>query len=460
MTDPASTGPASRWPLPDPRTAEQRERDKAAARLQHAVLSRPNQDPDARARIDQVVERISQRQVAAGDRGTPFVRIDPPGNARPVLVAVDQLVVRADQRELAAAGDWFRGYARRAREGRRADIYHARSRKAEGELDADARRLRERKITANLNPIVPLGYIIKGDAYPGLTAVAPGYVPESGTPTDASVRVAIVDTGVTDQTRTDSWLPPTTVLNAGTDELNIVAPFDRNDWFSGHGTFTAGIVRQVAPGVEIVVYRFTGADGVGTDTAAADALTRAAEEGVADGRQLIINASFGVAAVNGTPPVALQDAVDDIAQRYPEVLIVASAGNDGTSEPLYPAAFPGVIAVGALNEDLTPAEFSSSGTWVDCSTVGVGVVSTFVRGKLPPEPIAGTDDVEFGTDPWAVWSGTSFTAPQISGAVAALCSANPGLSPRAAFDDHLVPGRPTQTGYGTIVKILPGTPTT
>src|SRR5689334_21709427 len=106
MTNPASNGPASRWPLPDPRTAEQRERDKAAARLQHYVLSTPNQDPAARARIDQVVDQIRQRQVAAGRRGTPFDRIDPPGSDRPVLVAQDQLVIRADQQELAGAGDW------------------------------------------------------------------------------------------------------------------------------------------------------------------------------------------------------------------------------------------------------------------------------------------------------------------------------------------------------------------
>lgn len=457
MTNPASNGPASRWPLPDPRTAEQRERDKAAARLQHDVLSTPNQDPAARARIDQVVDQIRQRQVAAGRRGTPFDRIDPPGSDRPVLVAQDQLVIRADQQALAGAGDWFGAYSRHAREGRKADVYRARNRKGHADLAADARRLREQKITANVNVIVPLGYIIKGDAYPGATAVAPDYVVRPVNPTEPLVRVAIVDTGITDQTRDDGWLD--NVINDGTDELNIVAPFDRNDWLSGHGTFTAGIVRQVAPGVEIVVYRFTGADGVGTDTAAADALIQAADEGVAAGRRLIINASFGVTAVGGVPPVALQEAVEYITEEYPDVLIVASAGNDGTSDPLYPAAFPGVIGVGALNADLTPAAFSSSGDWVEISTVGVGVVSTFVEGKLPPEPIANISDVVFGTDPWAVWSGTSFTAPQISGAVAALCNAEATLTPRAAFDDQLIPGLSTEPGYGAIIEVLPGTPT-
>ena len=456
MTNPASTGPASRWPLRDPRTAEQRERDKAAVRLQHDVLSTPNQDPAARERIDQVVDQIRQRQVAAGVRGTPFDRIFPSGSDRPVLVAQNQLVVRAGEQELAGAGEWFHTYRRRARAGRKADVYHARDRKAESELEADARRLRDRKIMANVNLIVPLGYIIKGDAYPGATAVSPDYVLPAGD-ADTTVRVAIVDTGMTDQTRTDGWF--TNVVNEGTDELNIVAPFDRNDWFSGHGTFTAGIVRQVAPGVEIVIYRFTGADGVGTDTAAADTLIRAAEEGAAANRRLIINASFGVSAVDGVPPVALQEAVESITTEYPNVLIVASAGNDGTSEPLYPAAFPGVIGVGALNDDLTPAAFSSSGDWVRCSTVGVGVVSTFVQGKLPPEPIDNVADVIFGSDPWAVWSGTSFSAPQISGAVAVLCSADPALAPRTAFENQLIAGRPTQSGYGAILKILPGTPT-
>jgi subtilisin family serine protease len=126
----------------------------------------------------------------------------------------------------------------------------------------------------------------------------------------------------------------------------------------------------------------------------------------------------------------------------------------GVSVP--PAAFDGVVAVGALTDDLRPAPFSNHGSWVRCSAVGVGVVSTFVTGIEPPEPQADQPDQVFGADSWALWSGTSFSAPQISGAVARLCGEEPGRTPRAALD-ALLAGQPELPGYGRTVRLLPGT---
>lgn len=445
MTNPQGTGAASRWPLPDPRTDDQRDRDKEAVRRQVEVLTDGNGDSPTRRRLAEVVDRIQRRQRSA-EQGvaTPFIRL---GGDREVLAAVDEVVISGDDQEVA-------GYTRARHVGRRAGLYRPQNAKGLAGLRADLKKLRAQNIRANVNPIVPLGYVIKGDAYPGLTAARPAF---PAVPIDDSVRVAIVDTGLSPEVRTDSWFNG--VRPEGIDQLNVIAPLDRNDWFAGHGTFTTGIVRQVAPSAEIAIYRFTGPDGIGTDTAAADVLIKAADEGA--GRRLIINTSFGVPAVDGVPPLALQDAVEYIAETYPDVLIVASAGNDGVVEHLYPAGFdqPNVIAVGALREDLTPAGFSNRGPWVRCSSVGVGVVSTFVQGKLPPEDNLGVDDVVFGADAWATWSGTSFSAPQISGAVAALCAEDPALTPREALD-RLLAGRPTLDGFGTIVHLLPGTPTT
>jgi thermitase len=153
----------------------------------------------------------------------------------------------------------------------------------------------------------------------------------------------------------------------------------------------------------------------------------------------------------------MREAVDVITARYPGVLIVASAGNLGTAEPVYPAAFDGVVAVGAVTHDLRPAPFSSHGAWVTCSAVGVGVVSTFVRGTGPPEPDPAHPDQVFGADPWAMWSGTSFSAPQVSGAIARLCQEDPAITPRAALAT-LLSGRPALPGLGPVVRLLPGTP--
>jgi thermitase len=455
MTSHAKGPTGSRWPLPDPRTPTQHEQDKPAVRRQVAELLRPDGNAGARKKVDDLIELIRKRQLGAPpEEANRFAVFAPAGGAPPVLVAENQLVVDAGDPDLAQL-DVLGDYSPADRPGRhprrKTRVFRGRGPKNVDKLREDAQRIRrEANITANVNPIVPLGYVIKGNDYPGLTTVTESFAPAAG---GAPVRVAIVDTGRTAENRSDGWF--TNVVRDGTDPLNIVAPLDRNDFSAGHGSFVAGIVRRVAPGCEIVVYRFTGADGLGTDEAAADLLMKAAEDGA--GGRLIINASFGAPAVDDVPPVALHDAVRDISTRYPEVLIVASAGNDGGVDKLYPAGFDelGVKAVGALDSTLAAATFSNHGPWLHCSAVGVGVVSTFVKGLLPPETGLAAD-VNFPVDAWATWSGTSFTAPQISGAVAQLCSEDATLSPKAAFD-LLIQDLPVLNGYGAIVHIMPGT---
>ncbi|MET8153919.1 S8 family peptidase [Actinoplanes sp. NPDC049668] len=442
------------WPISDHRSAEQLERDAAAVRAQVSKLVSPNGDEAARRDSDAVVERIRRRQLTAGDQATPFVLYHPADGSGPVLCADNRLVVDADAAQAARLGGLLAGYAAADRAGRnprrRTRVFRGPNKGTLEALRRDAKRLRdEHKIMAGVNAVVPLGYIVKCDSYPGPTVAPAAFAGGGG---GEPVRVAIVDTGLTAAPRTDAW--DSGVVRNGTDPVNVLAPLDRIDWFAGHGTFAAGIVRQIAPDCEVVVYRYTSTDGLGTDEAAADMLIQAADD--AAGERVIINASFGAPAVDGVPPLAMREAVRYITETYPKALIVASAGNDGSARPLYPAAFPGVKAVGALNSDLSAAAFSNHGDWVHCSAVGVGVVSTFVEGKLPPETGIGAD-VDFPADSWATWSGTSFSAPQISGAVAALCGDDGAVTPAAAFD-QLIAGRPTLDDYGTVVHLLPGTP--
>jgi hypothetical protein len=431
--------------LADHRSAAQLQRDAAVARRQLAALT----SPDARARVLEILDQIQRRRVASG-RGVPFFRQTAGGID--ALIAEGQMVVRGTP--AVTAGLTGSGYAPVSRTD--GTQVFAAPRTPE-RLWADLRALRSRGIEAAPNPIVPLGPVIKGDDQPVPTIGPAGPPPRDGSARPAPVRVALVDTGIDPRPRSDGWLAG--AARAGdADPLDEVAPFGRLDWFAGHGSFAAGVVQQVAPQCEIVVHRFTSGDGLGTDTEAAAALLRAVDEGIREpGRRLIVNASFGVPAVDGMPPLALQDAVRRIGERHPDVLIVASAGNSGDGEPHYPAAFDGVVAVGALHHDLSPAPFSAHGDWVDCSAVGVGVVSTYVRGTLPPEPAAGVPDDHFPDDAWALWSGTSFTAPQIAGAVARLCLQDAALTPEAALAG-LLQGRPTRPGYGTVLRLLPGTP--
>jgi hypothetical protein len=110
-----------------------------------------------------------------------------------------------------------------------------------------------------------------------------------------------------------------------------------------------------------------------------------------------------------------------------------------------------VVSVAALSADLRPAPWSSRGFWVRCATVGQGVTSTYVEGR--ESPLLDRSPRSFGPDPWGVWSGTSFTTPQIAGALARVHGG--GIPLGEALRRLLGTGRPLP-GFGQALKILPG----
>jgi hypothetical protein len=135
-----------------------------------------------------------------------------------------------------------------------------------------------------------------------------------------------------------------------------------------------------------------------------------------------------------------------------EAFIVAAAGNYGDTTPCWPAAFRRVVSVAALGPDMLPSQWSSRGFSVTCSTIGQGVRSTFVEGRESAliDPVPQT----FGPDAWALWSGTSFAAPQITGALA-LLHEQYGYPLRDALRVLLAAGRPVPQ-FGQALRILPG----
>ncbi len=336
------------------------------------------------------------------------------------------------------------------------------------QLAAAAAVLRGNGLDASVSTVTATAPIIKppptpppGGPGPLETAFARPAAAESrvearrqpGGPGEPAVVIAI-DTGRTRDLRADGWLNNVPRDSDNIDRLDEF-PLPNGDGFldsaAGHGTFVLGCIRQVAPDADLRVYRAVDSDGIASEVRVACELIRAVKQGGAQ----IVNLSVGCQTPDNVPPVALKAALEIIGEwereTGREVLIVAAAGNFGDTLPCWPAAFPGVVSVAALTPGLAAAPWSSSGPWVTCSTVGQGIYSTFVTGRESPEldPAA----TVFGPDAWALWSGTSFAAPQIAGALARLYE--DGYPLRKALQTLLAAGLPVPE-YGQALKILPG----
>ena len=203
--------------------------------------------------------------------------------------------------------------------------------------------------------------------------------------------MAVIDTGINREDRTDGWLATIAETPLNEDPLDVLPADGILDASAGHGTFVSGVLQQVAPQATIVVYRKADTDGMATVQDIGNAIIQAARDGAN-----IISLSMACPGVADEAQAALLTAVQTVQDEHPEVLIVASAGNNGTDVPMYPAAIPGVIGVAALHADLTPADWSSFGDWVTCSAVGVGIASTFVPGV---EDDANDTSQKFGPNP-------------------------------------------------------------
>jgi Subtilase family len=389
---------------------------------------------DHRLRREQLAD-LQRRRAGRPD----LVQFDvlPDGEGSEVLAVRGELLVRAADLGSAAVAALVAGWGLRAvpvaeLDGRVVRLVGPAEPGRVAALLADAAA---RGLPVAASHLTPMGGIVmKGGTAP--TPAATGRRFPGGT--GAGPVVAVLDTGVAARPRTDGWL-------AGVGGPDDVDPLDaiggdgELDPGAGHGTFAAGIVQQVAPDAQVRAYRVMDSAGLGSEVAVAGAMVRAAEDGAA-----VINLSLGTQTIGDRPPVALEAAMELLAERHPDVLVVAAAGNDGDTRPCWPAAFPDVVSVAGLDADLRPGDWSNRGDWVTCSTVGEDVVSTYVTGRH--------GEHEFGPDAWASWTGTSFAAPQVAGAVAGRCAAEPGTTPRAALAGLLAGGHDVP-GHGRALPV-------
>ncbi len=251
-----------------------------------------------------------------------------------------------------------------------------------------------------------------------------GYGPGAG------VRVGLIDTGVNDH---HQWVNERSERRYGLDvEVASLTGNDTVDEAAGHGTFAAGLILRRAPGATVVVRGQVTGGGLIDDWVLARALLELGQtEG--DERVDLIHLSLGGFTPDNIGLLATGRALRILSATNPDLVVVASAGNDGVDRPHYPAAYKGVVGVGALEGEKGAASFTNFGNWIDACTNGVNVVSTYFAGALVPPMAASLTPQPF--DGWASWSGSSHAAAQVSGAIAARmepANGSPRISARQA----------------------------
>jgi subtilisin family serine protease len=186
--------------------------------------------------------------------------------------------------------------------------------------------------------------------------------------------------------------------------------------YTGHGTFVAGVMRAIAPAAEIVVCN---AFSVAGSQVESDLVTRLEDElrrGVD-----IFHLSIAARSRHDLPLIAFEQWLKRLSQTKGSICI-APAGNDGHRRPNWPAAFPGVIAVGALGSDWhSRASFTNFGGWVDVYAPGRDLINAYASGTYTCSvaPYADQTREFYGM---AKWSGTSFSTPIVTGLIAARMS--------------------------------------
>ncbi|BCJ85088.1 S8 family peptidase [Effusibacillus dendaii] len=242
--------------------------------------------------------------------------------------------------------------------------------------------------------------------------------------------IAVVDTGVdADHPEFEGQLV------AG---HNMIDDSDNTADDNGHGTHVAGVIVARTNNVEgvagmnwnskVMPVKALDTDGSGTVYDIADGIRWAADHGAE-----VINLSLGEYENSSYLEQAIQYATSK------DVLVVAAMGNDDTDKPSYPAAYPNVLAVTAVDQDGKRATFSNYGGHAGVSAPGVSIASTFPDSR------------------YAAMSGTSMASPHVAGLAGLIRSINPNLHANEVRDiiqhtasDLGAPGQDPYFGSGLI----------
>lgn len=230
---------------------------------------------------------------------------------------------------------------------------------------------------------------------------------------DRRVGVAVVDTGFVHALADDTGYARFSAVSAESraDAQVYADGTDRIQPYGGHGTAAAACLLAVAGAESTTVHVDSCLVGGAVDeVTVVDALTAAVESG-AD----VVSLQAGMYTREHVASVAFAAFHDDVLAAHPDTVVVAAAGNNGSDEKFWPAAFDWVTGVGGLTEDGSArAGWSNHGGWVDVYAPGDNVTVPFPNGTYEYH---GGVSAEF-TDGHAVWSGTSFATPTVAGMIA------------------------------------------
>lgn len=294
-----------------------------------------------------------------------------------------------------------------------------------------------------------------------------------------NLKVAVIDSGV-DPNHPDlveSLEPLEDIFNEekGADIYRNPFSSDVNNYGgkdgNGHGTHVTGIIAATmnntigvtgvaGGGIKIIPIKAT--DSAGNTDAAT--LTAAFQRAIDRGADLI-NISIGGPASKST--AALTNVIRLALQR--NIPIVSATGNEssrnsGIIAPItVPAAYSGVIAVGAHTEYDKVASYSNGGSEVDLLAPGGGGRSTTLKeGQQIWSTWPSYNTFEFyqkrvTSTFYAATSGTSMACPHVTGVVALMLAREPNLTPAqirsrliATADDLGAPGFDQESGYGKL----------
>jgi len=236
------------------------------------------------------------------------------------------------------------------------------------------------------------------------------------------VKVAILDTGIN---LNQPDLAGKVIL-----QKSFVTGYSTVEDGNGHGTHVAGIlaadtdndvgVAGTCPGCQLIIGKILDDTGAGTTSDATEGITWAADNGAK-----VISMSLGT---NDPQSASLYDQAVSYALSKGAV-VVAAAGNDGTTQLNYPAAATGAVAVAATTNTDAKASYSNYGSWVQIAAPGDNILSTGPTHSFDIEP-SGYNT----SQPYYYLSGTSMATPIVAGVAALIASTSYGTSPQAIIN--------------------------